>query len=158
MEPPDPADVESFWQRFVAASAAHASSSMAGAWGFGDSPAMADELLSLVIDGPKRATAGALVDLIDDDEPVPAVGDLWVLLDGAARPRAVIRTTDVRVGALSSVDDAFAWDEGEGDRTRGWWLEAHTRFFERRYAATRRRFHHDIDVVFERFELLYHEP
>jgi hypothetical protein len=32
---------------------------------------------------------------------------------------------------LSQVDEAFAWDEGEGDRTREWWLDAHRQYFAR---------------------------
>jgi hypothetical protein len=32
---------------------------------------------------------------------------------------------------MSQVDEAFAWDEGEGDRTRDWWLDAHRRYFAR---------------------------
>jgi uncharacterized protein YhfF len=66
----------------------------------------------------------------------------------------VMRTTDVRVGPLSSVDDQFAWDEGEGDRSRAYWLEAHTECFTRAFAARGHEMHADIEVVFERFELL----
>jgi uncharacterized protein YhfF len=158
VDDPDPRLIETFWRRFTAACPVHSGSAIAPAWCFGDSPEMADELLDLVITGPKRATAGALADHVADDEPVPRVGDLSVLLDGSSRPRAVIMTTDVRIGPLSSVDDQFAWDEGEGDRSRTWWLDAHTRYFERWFARVGRDFHADIDVVFERFELVYHEP
>ena len=73
----------------------------------------------------------------------------------ARRPLAIVRTTDVRVGPLSSVDDRFAWDEGEGDRTRAWWLDAHTRFFSRQCTAMGLTFSDDIGVVFERFELVW---
>ena len=31
---------------------------------------------------------------------------------------------EVMIKPLSEVDEAFAWDEGEGDRTRDWWLAA----------------------------------
>ena len=158
MDGPDLAALDAFWRRFTEAHPEYASDAIPPAWSFGDSAEMADELLELVIAGPKRATAGALADYLDEGEPVPAVGALSVLLDGASRPRAVIVTTDVRVGPLSSVDDRFASDEGEGDRTRAWWLDAHDRYFRRWFAAVGRDFHPDIDVVFERFELVYHEP
>lgn len=69
----------------------------------------------------------------------------------------MLEVTDVRIGPLSSVDEAFAWDEGEGDRTRAWWLDAHTRFFTRRYTSLGLDYHPDIPVVFERFDVLYHE-
>ena len=62
---------------------------------------------------------------------------------------------DVRVGALSSVDNRFAWDEAEGDRSRGWWLEAHTRFFTRQCVAMELTSPPDIPVVFERLEMVW---
>jgi uncharacterized protein YhfF len=46
-------------------------------------------------------------------------------------------------------------DEGEGDRTRAWWLDAHTRFFTRQCAAMGWTFCDDTGVVFERFELVW---
>ena len=69
---------------------------------------------------------------------------------------AVVRTPDVRFGPLSSVDDQFAWDEGEGDRSRAFWLDAHTNAFARMLTAMSRddEMHPDLPVVFERFELL----
>ncbi len=82
-------------------------------------------------------------------------GDLFIATDGTGQPRAVIRTTDVRVGPLSSVDDQFAWDEGEGDRSRADWLDAHTSCFMRAYERLGLEFHPDIAVVFERFELVH---
>ncbi len=112
---------------------------------FGDSPAMADELLALVVGGGKRATAGPVC---PDDHPV-RVGDHWVVLDGSGRSRVVLRTVDVRVGRLDSVDDAFARDEGEGDLTRGWWLRAH-RDFARRVLGLPDDV--DVDAMETRFE------
>jgi hypothetical protein len=49
----------------------------------------------------------------------------------------------------------FAWDEGEGDRTRAWWLDAHRGYFARQ--ATREGFELDGDIltVFERFEVVW---
>ncbi|OUZ12721.1 hypothetical protein BHE97_00470 [Aeromicrobium sp. PE09-221] len=117
---------------------------------FGDSPAMADELLSLVLDGPKRATAGLA------QGEIPAVGDHWVMTDGEGRERAVLRTREVRVGRLDSVDDAFAWDEGEGDRSRDSWLRGHRAFFRRIVDGPLTD--DDLDalpVVFERFDLVW---
>jgi uncharacterized protein YhfF len=117
---------------------------------FGDSAELADELLQLVLHGPKRATAGLLRDF--GDEPLPEPGSHWVVLDGRGEPACVLRTSEVRVGLVETVDDAFAHDEGEGDRTRAWWLEAHRAFFGRQPGG----FDEARDlVVFERFELVW---
>jgi uncharacterized protein YhfF len=154
---PDPAEIAGFWARYLETSGGDPSVPAPASWCFGDSVELADELIELVVRGPKRATAGALADYESEGEALPGVGDLSIVTDGAMRPRALLETTDVRVGALSSVDDRFAWDEGEGDRTRDWWLDAHTRFFTRAYARLGLEFHPDIPVVFERFTVLYQE-
>ncbi len=54
---------------------------------FGDSPELADELLELVINGPKRATAGAVADYEAAGDPIPTAGSVWIACDGAGAPR-----------------------------------------------------------------------
>ena len=122
---------------------------------FGAGAEMATELAELVVAGIKRATAGLARQFGPDGEPPPVVGGYVVLLDGADRPRAIWRTTEVRIGPLNSVDERFAWDEGEGERTREWWLSAHRRFFGRRAAAQGFQIHDEIETVFERFEIVW---
>lgn len=126
---------------------------------FGDSPEMADELLALVIHGPKRATAGLVADYAADKEPLPLIGDHWVVTDGSEHPIAVLRYVNVRIGRLDSVDEQFAWDEGEGDRTRDSWLAAHRPFAERRCRAQGLAIPAEgvdaLDTVFQRFTVVW---
>ncbi len=154
----DPSVVEAFWQRLLAhGSVAPSTALPAAVEPFGDSVELADELIVLVTDGPKRATAGALADYEALGDPLPVVGDLWIATDGAGAPRALLRTSEVRIGPLSSVDDAFAWDEGEGDRTRRGWLDDHQRFFRRFLPTIGVEFTPDMPTVFKRFDVLYRE-
>jgi uncharacterized protein YhfF len=122
---------------------------------FGDGAELATELAELAVAGIKRATAGLVSQFGPDGEPPPVVGGYVVLLDGTDRPRAIWRTTEVRIGPLNSVDERFARDEGEGERTREWWLSAHRRFFGRRAVAQGFRMHDEIETVFERFEIVW---
>jgi uncharacterized protein YhfF len=122
---------------------------------FGHGPEMAAELAELTVAGIKRATAGLARQFGPGGEPPPVVGGCVVLLDGANRPCAIWRTTEVRTGPLNSVDERFAWDEGEGERTRDWWLSAHRRFFGRQAAADGFHMHDEIETVFERFEVVW---
>lgn len=154
LRPVDAEAAEDFWCAFKRTHGLDDSIQIVAAFQFGDSSELADELADLVVNGPKRATCGSVAALEAANDQVPAVGDYWVVCDGSGRCVAVMRTTDVRVGPLSSVDDQFAWDEGEGDRSRSFWLDAHTRYFAREFVALGREMHADIDVVFERFELL----
>ncbi len=122
---------------------------------FGDSPALADELIAFVVDGPKRATAAMVAAFAADHEPLPRVGGHWVACDGSGRPRAVLRTRELRIGPLSSVDEQFAWDEGEYDRTLETWLEGHRRYFARESEHLGLEFSDDVEVCFERFDVVW---
>jgi uncharacterized protein YhfF len=158
LPPVDTEQVAGFWQRFVATGLVDPSTRLPETVDpFGDSAEQADELIGLVIHGPKRATAGPLADYELEGAPLPQPGTLSIATDGAGRARAVLRTSDVRVGPLSSVDDAFARDEGEGDRTRTYWLDVHEAFFRRYLPTIGVEFDPDAATVFERFEVLYAE-
>jgi uncharacterized protein YhfF len=60
-----------------------------------------------------------------------------------------------RIGPVESVDDSFAYDEGEGDRTRTDWLRSHRRYFTRVCAARGEQFSEADEVVFERFRVVW---
>src|SRR5215204_5384321 len=87
---------------------------------FGDNQDLADELAAVVLEGKKIATCWAAVQGL-----LTEVGKRMVLLDGAGRPRAVIETVELTQRRFPDVDEAFAYDEGEGDRTLAYWREAH---------------------------------
>ncbi|MEV6306881.1 ASCH domain-containing protein [Actinoplanes sp. NPDC051861] len=125
---------------------------------FGDSARLADELLGLVLDGTKRATASLLRDSDPVENPLPRIGSHWIVCDSTGTPRAVLRTTELRIGPFHSVDDAFAHDEGEDDRTRDSWLTEHRRYFERRCAALNTPWSEELEVLFERFTVAFPPP
>jgi uncharacterized protein YhfF len=125
---------------------------------FGDSADLADELAELVISGPKRATAALLSDFGPDGEPLPEAGVYSVVLDGRGEPACVIRTTEVVVRPVGEVDAAFAWDEGEGDRTLDGWLAGHRAYFTRELGRRGLPYSDDLPAVFERFELVWARP
>ena len=122
---------------------------------FGDSAKMADELADLVLHGPKRATASLRRDFSDDGEPLPRVGDHVVVVDGAGQPLLIWRTTDVQIKPFREVDAAFAFDEGEGDRTLDDWLRLHRAYFAREAARGGFKFDEGMETVFERFAVVW---
>jgi uncharacterized protein YhfF len=140
--------VAEFWRSFVAATGINGTYT---AWGFGNDPEMADSLVRLVRDGPKRATTSLLSSYEEDDEPLPRAGDLSVILDGCGEPVCVVRTVSVEVRLFGLVDDAFAWTEGEGDKSLSYWRAAHVQFFE----SEGRPVDDDTPVVLETFDLLW---
>jgi uncharacterized protein YhfF/GNAT superfamily N-acetyltransferase len=144
-------DVARYWRAFSEASGADGRYDTVS---LGDSPELADILLALLLEGRKRATA-SLVREYGPGNPQPAVGNYAVVVDGRGYPKAIWRTTDIRLGPLHSVNEAFAWDEGEGDRTRESWLALHRDYYTRQAKAQDFTFSDDIETVFERFEVVW---
>ena len=124
------------------------------AWAFGATPEQADRLIALVLDGVKTATAGARWDYEHEDERLPRVGDLSILLDGSDHPRALVEVTRVDVVAFDEVDAEHAHLEGEGDRSLEHWRAEHEEFFTEN-ATHDRGFSPTMPVVLARFRVLY---
>ena len=122
---------------------------------FGDSDALADELLAYVLDGPKRATAALVDDFVAEAEPLPRVGSHWIACDGSGRPRVVIRSIELRVATFDDVDAAFAHDEGEDDRTLESWRANHRRYWERTCTARGATWSESDEIVLERFRVVW---
>lgn len=127
------------------------------AWSFGATAEQADESLDLVLRGVKTATASAFRDYQLENEELPQVGSLSIILDGAGFPRALIRTFDVQIVRFDKVGEEHAYAEGEGDRSLNHWRAVHEWFFKE-YDAHTRGFSKDMRVVLERFELLVPTP
>ena len=111
---------------------------------FGDSPSLADELLALVLAGRKTATCTT-----PDDPNLSHPGEQWVVLDGRGRPTCVIETVEITMRRYDEVDAAFAYDEGEDDRSLDAWRRAHRNYFTRQG-----RFGDTMMLVCERFRLV----
>ncbi|CNE97695.1 ASCH domain [Yersinia nurmii] len=94
-------------------------------WAFGDTESVADELLTLVLQGIKTATCASL-----DEDGVPQVGDVFVVVNGKNVPACAVELTEVDLKTYDQVDEAHAFAEGEGDRTLTYWRKEHQRFFE----------------------------
>ena len=124
------------------------------AFSFGAAPEQADELLALVLDGTKTATASALRDYEAEDEVLPVPGTMSILLDGSGHPRALVEATEVAVVPFDEVTEEHAFLEGEGDRSLSHWREVHERFFSAA-APEDPGFSPEMPVVLERFRVIY---
>ena len=123
------------------------------AFAFGDSPETSDRLAKLVLDGEKSATSAWLASYEAEGIDIPEVGDLSIMCDGADRPLALLRTTDVRKIPFADVGPEIAQAEGEG--TLDEWKAEHRGFFARECAALGIEFDPGGDVVVEFVEVLY---
>ncbi len=74
-----------------------------------------------------------------------------MVLDGQDAPVCIVRTTRVELRRFGDVDEQFAWDEGEGDRSLAYWREAHIVYL----ASVGITIDDDTLVVLEWFELVW---
>jgi uncharacterized protein YhfF len=67
----------------------------------------------------------------------------------------IIETVSVEEKKFNEVDDAFAFTEGEGDRSLRHWKEVHWRFFSKECELIQRAPSEDMPVICEIFKVVY---
>jgi uncharacterized protein YhfF len=157
--PPQPgsrAQIEPFWLAYQRACTVQVEGFSASA--LGRTAALADELAELVLAGVKRAHATPQRDFERDLEPLPQPGEHLVVLDGGGRPRAIVRNTHVERRRFGDIDDAFAFDAGEGDMSLRWWLTAYRQEFAERAEAEGFTADEHLVLVLEFFERVWPPP
>ncbi len=156
MGPVDTAAAARLWDAYRAAHPAQAiDAEPPSVERFGDNPTLTDALLDLVLNGEKRATATLVKEFEAEGQPLPRIGSHWIACDSAGRPRAILRSTELRIGPVTSVDAAFAHDEAEDDRSLEAWFDGHRAYWSRICTALGIEWSDDHDIVFERFTVAW---
>ena len=148
---------EAYWQSFLSTvpddSPYRTKTYVAEGWG--DSPAMADELGALIVQGTKTATCSALWEWELEGNPIPQPGLITIALDGRGEPLCIVETVQVSIRKYNEVDADFAREEGEGDLSLYYWQKAHRNFFSRVLPKIGKHFTPDMPLVCERFRVIY---
>ena len=152
-EPGDAVAIEAFWLDYQRARDVKVAGFAAAP--LGHTALIADALAALVVSGVKRAHATLLRDFEKDLEPLPQPGDHLVVLAGDGAPRAIVRTTQVEKRRFNEIDDAFAFEAGEGDLTLRWWLTAHRQDYAERGETEGFEAHERMELVLEYFERVW---
>jgi uncharacterized protein YhfF len=82
---------------------------------FGTPGKSRETLVSLVLHGSKRATAGLVDDYAKENESVEHVGELLAMVDNDGIHVGTLRVTRVEILRFADVPDEFALAEAEGD-------------------------------------------
>jgi len=99
---------------------------------FGTKGEFRDELIALILDGKKRATAGTLEwDYRSNGEVIEYVGEKLAVLNNEGEHVATIQATRVEVVRFAEVPDEFALAEGEGDLSGDDFRNGHFRYWSR---------------------------
>lgn len=125
-------------------------------YAFGDGEHMANELAELVFNGEKCGTT-SLYELYElDNERIPEVDEISVILDGEGNPKCIIKNTETEVLKFKDITEKHAFTEGEGDKSLEYWRNVHIDFFTNSCKETNEiDFNEDSLVLFETFEVIY---
>jgi uncharacterized protein YhfF len=149
--------VKNYWEQFLASLPADSSyrTMTYVAEGWGDGPALADELGALIAQGTKTATCSSLWEWQAEGNPIPQPGLITIVLDGHGQPLCIVETVEVRIRKYNEVDANFAREEGEGDLSLNYWREAHRNYFTRVLYKIGKEFSEEMPLVCERFRVIY---
>ena len=148
---------ENFWQAFCAKNPDADADEPYQVWYFGNTSEMAKELVALVLQGKKTATASLFWEYENKREDEPIVDGYSVVTDFEGTPVCILRTTELRVLPFNEVDEQFAFDEGEGDRTLEYWRRVHRKFFSEYCRESGVEFEESMLVSCKRFNKLFPE-
>jgi uncharacterized protein YhfF len=99
---------------------------------FGTPGSSRAQLVSLVLDGTKQATAGTLEwDYVAEGEPIEHVGERLAVLGNDDRHVATIQVTRIEIRRFADVPDEFALAEGEGDLSGDDFRASHLAYWSR---------------------------
>ena len=146
--------IDAFWTRFVKSQGIDNRTSPI-AFSFCDNRNDADTCAALVVAGIKQATAPSLWWFEKHKETIPRVGEYFIVTNWNGEPQAVIQTTAVVVVPFGKVDTAFAFSEGEGDRSLAEWQRLHRSYYAREMGCNINEITDDFAVVCHHFRCIF---
>jgi uncharacterized protein YhfF len=118
---------------------------------FGNPGESRDTILSFLLDGNKRATAGTLEwDYVAENEPIETVGEQLAVLDNHNQHIATIQVNRVEIKRFADVPDEFALAEAEGDLSGDDFRESHYAFWTKNGSPVT----DDTEIVLVYFDLI----
>lgn len=146
--------VDAYWQSFLQKTGQDLSLSYFESFAFGSNKAMAEELLALVLQGKKKATASSQFAYQRENTRLPQVGDYSIVTTWEGDPQCIIKTTAVTVLPFNEMTFEICSREGEDDNLASW-QKGHRLFFTQEGAQLGYQFSEDMPVIFEDFEVVY---
>lgn len=153
-----PDSINAYWQQFLHSIPAgnEKPAGFTDAFHFADK-ADATAIAALVVAGIKTATGSLLWVYEAEQKTLPQPGDYNIITDGNDVPVCIIVTTEVRIIPFNEVDEAFAYDGGEGDRSLEDWQSMYNEYIQSECLRINRSPDPAIPMVCERFKVVYKE-
>lgn len=120
--------IDLFWSRFLEEKGYDDSKKYLEAFHFELTEDLANELLSLVLEGKKKATSSSFKAYEKEGSNLPKIGDLSIVTDWDGNPRCIIETKNITIIPFKDITYDICSREGEDDSLESW-REGHIRFF-----------------------------
>lgn len=146
--------LDEYWNKFIKDTGRSQQDKCAGDLHFEAKGFIADELISLVLNGKKTAMFHSWATFEIDQEPLPISGELYIVLDRAENPVCVIETENVTIIPFNEVTWNMAQNEGEDENLEAW-KERKREYLEEEGCILGFDFTMDIKLIYQTFKVVY---
>ena len=147
--------VENLWNDFIKNTPHNKTKEIPLSFYFCDNKKDADECAELVVKGIKQATATSLWWFEKNNEPLPKIGEQYIITDWAGNAKAIIETTKLEQVPYNKITAKFAKIEGEGDKSLKYWKKVHKAYFTREMTPFNEEFDENMIIICEHFKTIY---
>ncbi len=147
--------VLNLWNRFTRQHRQYKNSSIPNHFYFCDNEYDANTCAELVVQNIKQATAPSLWWYEYHNEPMPKVGTLFIVTDWHGEAKAIIEVTKLEQVRFKDVGEAFAYAEGEGDRSLAYWRKVHRAYYTREMEKAGAHFNENMLILCTFFKLIF---
>jgi len=147
--------VKAIWNEFLKQNPNNKIKEVPTSFYFCDNKKDADECADLVVKKIKQATASSLWWFEKNNEPLPKIGDQYVVTDWDGNAKTVIEVINVKKTPYNKITSEFAQIEGEGDKSLSYWKKVHKAYFTREMAPFNEEFNENMILVCEYFKTIY---
>ena len=143
------------WKSFVQQHPKYANTPRPPYFYFCDNKQDANLCAELVVQNIKQATAPSVWWYEHYNESMPKVGDLFIITDWHGTAKAIIEITKMKLARFKDVTEAFAYAEGEGDKSLTFWKKAHKEYYSREMEKAGAYFNENMLISCEYFRTIF---
>lgn len=143
-----------FWAEYAASVNLSEDEYFSGELGFEARGFAGNERIASVLSGQKTGYFASLATYTIDNEPLPATGEYYVVMDNNSQPVCIVQSDEVEIVPFNQVPWAMAMLEGE-DENLEQWRAKEREYLEEEADIVGFEFTEDLKLVFMRFHLVY---
>jgi 5-formyltetrahydrofolate cyclo-ligase len=120
--------------------------------------AITDSLIQLYLGGQKTAGSGLVADFNYCHDPLPKIGDYWIVLNSKKEPALIVKTIKVEFNQFGTIPRHVVLAEGEGDLSTAYWKQGHEKIFAPHLKTWGVDELDKAEVITEHFKVVYNTP